>query len=848
MGSEAHTTRFAGAPHISRISTHRRRPLLDGWRFARTPPGAATTPAELGCLSPEWLEAQVPGTVASALRCAGRLTSLDRCEDFDASDWWYSVRLPALDRQAGDRTLLRFGGLASLAEVWLGGERVASTRNMFREAEVVLSPDAPAHELTVRFASLRTRLETRHPRPRWRTTLVEHQALRWYRTTLLGRMPGWSPPVRAVGPWRPVWLEQRRLVEVVEGDVLPICSARGDNLVADLVVRTLGPSSITRADLVAPFGRAPLDLERLDEFTWRLAGTLPATDVVRWWPHTHGPQPLYPIAVQLGTSAGSARIDLGPVAFRSVVADRSSDGFTLVVNDRPVFCRGACWTPTDIVTLRGEDDAMRRRLELVREAGMNMLRVSGVMAYEDARFHRGCDELGILVWQDFMFARMDYPADDASFAVEVRQEAAEVIAARRRYASTAVWCGNSEVAQTAAMLGLEADTWASPLFDEVIPATLAASGHAAPYVSTTPTGGALPFTPSSGTAHYFGVGAMRRPLEDARRAGVRFASEALGLSNPGEQCGLPSDAGWRARIPHDAGAAWDFEDVRDHYAKMLFGVDQVELRHSDPERYLAMARIASAETMRRTFAEWRRGGSSCAGALVWLLADLSPGAGWGLLDEAGRPKSAWHALRQVLAARTVFVTDEGLGGLVAHVANDLPDVLEGTLEIALFRDGHVPLASGTRAVHVAPRSIVSVPSDAVLERFTDIAWTYRFGPPSHDLVVIEFRNQDGTLLANDLYLPQGIPAATRDIQLSARVVESGEREIELELYSERLAYAVRIEAGDWTVVDNYAHIPPGRRVSVRATGAAASRPASLVARPFNGRHALRIEVPEPGAC
>src|SRR6187401_1142192 len=119
MGSEAHTTRFAGAPHISRISTHRRRPLVDGWRFARTPPGAATTPGELERHAPEWLEAQVPGTVASALRCAGRLTSLDRCEDFDASDWWYSARLPALDRQAEERTLLRFGGLASLAEVWL---------------------------------------------------------------------------------------------------------------------------------------------------------------------------------------------------------------------------------------------------------------------------------------------------------------------------------------------------------------------------------------------------------------------------------------------------------------------------------------------------------------------------------------------------------------------------------------------------------------------------------------------------------------------------------------------------------------------------------------------------------
>src|SRR5262249_934027 len=148
-----------------------------------------------------------------------------------------------------------------------------------------------------------------------------------------------------------------------------------------------------------------------------------------------------------------------------------------------------------------------------------------------------------------------------------------------------------------------------------------------PFVASTPTGGVLPFRLDVGVSHYFGVGAYRRPIEDARRARVRFASECLGFANvPCDQTidefmqgEVPTNhARWKVRVPRDEGGPWDFDDVRDHYVRALFGIDPSGLRMTDINRYLELGRVATGEVMAAALAEWRRAGSECRGALVWL--------------------------------------------------------------------------------------------------------------------------------------------------------------------------------------------------------------------------------------
>ena len=150
------------------------------------------------------------------------------------------------------------------------------------------------------------------------------------------------------------------------------------------------------------------------------------------------------------------------------------------------------------------------------------------MVYETDAFYECCDELGLMVWQDFMLANMDYPHDDEDFREAIEAEARWQVNRLSRHPSVAVWCGGSEVEQQAAMFGAEASSWLSPLFEESLRDIVADFGNGAPYWPSTPTGGALPFHVGEELAHYYGVGAYKRPIADVRSAGVRFSPECLG--------------------------------------------------------------------------------------------------------------------------------------------------------------------------------------------------------------------------------------------------------------------------------------------------------------------------------
>ncbi len=787
----------------------------------------------------------MPGTVAAADRAADRLPDMERAEDYDATDWWYRLRFEAAAPAAGEETWLHFDGLATLADVWLNGEAAGTSVNMFRALPInVTSLLRSKNELLVRFRSLRTEVERRRPRARWRTNLVEHQQLRWFRTTLLGRIPGWSPPVRAVGPWQPVRLERRRVLDVVSGDLLPRSDGTRHVVETDLTVRLIGGARVTGATVSVAGTSGRLDIDTREMGHARISGTLAVPGAEAWWPHTHGSQPRYAATLLVDTSEGAVEIDAGSVAFRSIDVDRSHGGFRVLVNGVPVFCRGACWTPLDIVALRATDDALRAALVQARDAHMNMIRIGGTMTYEDSRFFELCDELGILVWQDFMFANMDYPVGDDTWRAEAAAEATAVLAARRRFASLAVCCGGSEVEQQAAMLGLERDAWTSPLYSLILPAACAGAGAGVAYVSNSPTGGTLPFSVGEGVSHYYGVGAYLRPFDDARRAGVRFTTETLGFANVPEPSTIEAFLApgqspthhprWKARVPRDIGPGWDFDDVRDHYLAQLFGVDPLRLRYSDIERYLALSRVTTGEAMARTFAEWRREGSNCWGGLVWFNRDFWPGAGWGVVDSFGHRKAAWYYLRRAFAPIALFLTDEGLDGLGVQLVNDGPTAVDGDVELTLYRGARI-VAQGRSAARLEPRTRATLSGDGLLGRFSDLTHAYRFGPPSHDVAVAEWRDAQGLLLGREFFFPQGPPAGgDGDAVLSGAVTELHDTHAVVEIRSERLAYAVRVDAGRWESLDNYLCVAPGGSTQVLLSGEESQRPAAVELTALNG--------------
>ncbi len=790
--------------------------LTEGWEMASTLASTLDrlqTPADITGLA--FTAAKVPATVASILR-DGKQWQRGSGMRFDACDHWFRCRFTTHPALPEETLLLSMKGIATVAEVWLNGQLILQSNSMFVPYEVdVTNTIQTQNELVIVCRSLTTALREKRrqqPASRWRTRVVAEQQLRWFRTTLLGRAPGFAPEPEPVGPWRLVNLLRRSGITI--DDYFRKVYLDGDTGVIEVKFHAHGDSGPISGTLKVGEHSTPLQWDGTNGHA-----TLRIPSVEKWWPHTHGAPALYPVQVTFG---GTIMEDI-PTGFRSI--DSRGEGLGVHVNDVPVFCRGVAWMPPDAVALSAPHDVIRRRLELLRDGGINMIRLAGTTVYEDDTFHKLCDELGLLVWQDMMFANMDYPFADEAFHTLVSAEANRELSRLARHPSTAVVCGNSEIEQQVAMMGLDPTMGRGTFFGDQLPTIVARCCPGVPYIPSAPYGGDLPFHTRSGVANYFGVGAYLRPLEDVRRAEVHFASECLAFANVPEPemveamavatpGGIsPTHPAWKRGVPRDGGAGWDFEDVRDHYLKLLFSVDPATVRYADANRYWDLSRMVSGEVMTEVFGEWRRPQSPCGGGIILWSSDLEPGAGWGILDSAGDPKSAYWFLKRALAPRTVWTTDEGLNGIDVHASNDTPQTLHANLRVALYRNSEKQIEEASHAVVIPPHQSITIGVDRMFGRFVDAAYAYRFGPPGHDLVVASLYFADSkTPIAQSFRYPLGRTAQRlpmTEIGLTGHCSPMKDGRIEVELRSRRLAYGVRVSAKGYRADDAYFSMEPG---------------------------------------
>jgi beta-mannosidase len=810
--------------------------LCDDWEFARTDPDRATTPDHLAELNVGWRPARVPTTVAQALGIRADAGADHR--NLDDSDYWFRTRFVA----PAAPWSLEFNGLSTLSDVWIDGEHVLSGDNMFVRYEYSAGTQrARPVELALRFKSLRAALRTFQGRARWRTRLVDDSKLRNVRTTLFGRMPGWPVLLPAIGPWRSIDLVAHGALTVGSAKVRARPEGTGGVVSTHVVVRSA--QAVNAATLRIGDTAAELSISPSASGETTLSGDVELAAVERWWPHTHGPQPLYPVVVLIELGDRRVALDFGKTGFRTLEVDREDGGFTLVVNETPIFCRGACWLPLDPLALDGSDRLLERTLSSARAAGMNMLRVAAQGIYERDAFFERCDELGILIWQDFMFSRLDYPNDD-EFSRKVEREASELLDRTQLSPCVGVLCGNSEVEQQVAMAGLDPELGRSRLFNRALPALCSAERPDVPYWPSTPSGGAMPFHADAGVAHYFGVGAYRRPFSDARLSDVRFAAECLAFSNVPDRSLVAELVGgdapgaaprWKSAIMRDSGASWDFEDVRDHYLEACFAVDARELRASDPERWLELGRVATGVAMAETIGAFRRANSSCTGALIWHLRDFVPGAGCGLLDAAGKPKTAYWFVARAFRPVSLFLNDAGLNGLRARMINDTSRSIAAELSISLYKNGCTAIGRASAPVALLPRSAVELGVEALLGRFVDSTYAYRFGPPGHDATAARLIDmQSREVLAEALHFPLGLPSSQRsDLTLSASALKRPAG-FALSIRSNAVAYAVHVEAEGYEPDDDYFHLEPDQPKTILLTGAAAPERATARIVALNG--------------
>lgn len=377
-----------------------------------------------------------------------------------------------------------------------------------------------------------------------------------------------------------------------------------------------------------------------------------------WWTADLGKQPLYKLECVLGTQTKTYRIGL-----RTLELDRSKDkygeNFRFVLNGVGIFARGANWVPSDSFISRTTRADLEKILKSVKNANMNMLRAWGGGYYESDDFYDICDELGILVWQDCMFACSPYPYTRKDFIEEVAHEIEDNVRRIRHHASLALWCGNNELEQMSGAWMIRQDiiAQAGDYFYKDLPALINKFDGITPYHQSSPSGNGYMKNYNSddyGDCHLWKVWHGMRPSDYLTKRNPRFCSE-FGLQSLPHQNTL-------VRINGGAMPVSMKDPVMQAHQKAPFGnsrtlyyiVDRLwSPKNMDDLVY--MTQLSQAYCARVATESWRTRKGRCNGSLYWQLNDCWGVTSWSGYDYYGNPKAVHYESKRFNAPRTVVI-------------------------------------------------------------------------------------------------------------------------------------------------------------------------------------------------
>lgn len=400
-------------------------------------------------------------------------------------------------------------------------------------------------------------------------------------------------------------------------------------------------------------------------------------DIRRWWPAGHGEQTLYPIEVI--TPHG---IETRKIGFRTVEwirqPDANGESMALHVNGRPIFCKGANWVPPDAIPSRGDaETSWRPLLQAAVDAHMNMLRIWGGGRWESEAFYTACDELGILLWHDCMFACMHYPSDE-TFLKTIDHELRQQIARLRHHPSIALWCGDNEI------LGLCAggDAEAVPelaanyfRFAKAVGIAVKAADPDRLFWPSSPCNG--PYddpsecTPGSwhddtrGDMHFWRVWHGNEGMEAYGTVKPRFCSE-FGFQS------LPSDASqWGDNLTHPT-VEFHQKACATGNKNILTMMARYFRMPKDFYHTIYLSQVQQALAIEYAIRRWRSEAPRCMGTLYWQLNDTWPSISWSSLEYKGRWKLLHHFARRFYAPQTLNAIQEDSTHVRLVLASDLP--------------------------------------------------------------------------------------------------------------------------------------------------------------------------------
>ncbi|MPY55921.1 glycoside hydrolase family 2 protein [Streptomyces spongiae] len=663
------------------------------------------------------LPARVPGCVHTDLLAAGLIpdpfigTAEHEVAWVGDRAWTYVARLAA--ETAHERTDLVFDGLDTAAEITLDGEVLGRTRNMHRSHRFDVT--GRGGELQVRFAPAREEAEAVRKTVGDRPNVYPAPA-QYIRKMACSFGWDWGPTVVTAGIWRPARLEHWSTARITQvRPLVTVDGARG-RVEAHLTVERTATGA--GRPLTARASVAGVDTEVTFEGTEAIL-TLDVPEPRLWWPRGYGEQPLYEVELTLYDEGGALDVWRRRVGFRTVELDRTADehgtGFTLVVNGSRLFARGVNWIPDDVLPSRITPERYRHRLTQAADANIDLVRIWGGGIYEDDAFYDVCDELGLMVWQDFLFACSAYP-EEQPLRGEVEAEARENVVRLMPHPSLVLWNGNNENLWGFRDWGWESelagDSWGGGYYLDLLPRVVAELDPTRPYTAGSPWSGTWdhhPNDPAHGTHHSWEVW-NRRDYAEYRDSVPRFVAE-FGWQAPPALATLRRALPGEALAPHSPGVL-HHQKAEDGNGKLDRGAERhfvlPEATEAGFDRWHYLTQLVQARAVAAGIEHWRSHWPLCAGTVVWQLNDCWPVSSWSAIDGDGRLKPLHHELRRLYADR-LLTLQPAPDGVVLGLVNQ--SAAPWRAEVAVRRmtaDGSVT-AEAPLTVDVPPNGAVRTP-------------------------------------------------------------------------------------------------------------------------------------------
>lgn len=656
-------------------------------------------PAPSGLDLPARIDALVPGCVHTDLLTAGLIDDpLDGANESELAwigrcRWSYRTSFATTAPKDGEHLEIVLEGVDTVATVRLNGVVLGQPDNQFLtwRYEVTDLVKDGGNELEVLFESA---LETAEEREREHGPLPHVNAHPYNQIRKMACNFGWDwgPVAVTAGLWRPVRLERWRGTRVTSvlnhNDLVGAADARPTG-VARLTVGVLRDPGAPPAELTMTVAGRTTTAAVTGEGKRTVELEIEVPQVSPWWPRGYGDQPLYEASLSLeGQTVWSRRL-----GFRRVELDMEPDEhgtpLRLAVNDRLVLVKGVNWIPDDVFVTRITRERYRAALADAVDCDCNVVRVWGGGLYESEDFYDATDELGLLVWQDFLFACATYPEEEWMRG-SVEAEAREAVGRLAGRASLVMWCGGNED-ETAYhewgwFKGLVGDrAWGEGYYRDLLPRIVAELDPATPYIPNSPFSpdlGDAPNAAATGDAHIWDVWNEKDYRQYAAWT-PRFASE-FGFAGPMAWSTL-------VRSVHDAPLAPDGDQLAVHQKaedgarKLSQGLAGHLPEPTDIRRWHWATQLNQARAVAFGVRHWRSLQPVCTGTIIWQLNDCWPVISWAVVDGDGIRKPAWFALRRAHADRALVLEQVGDGTLRLSVINDLPQPWRAVVRVGRGR-------------------------------------------------------------------------------------------------------------------------------------------------------------------